>query len=224
TRARHEMHIFIPKKSANSPNPVRLLIKEVEAGQKIDYLKKRKEIAALEEISPASYRQWHDFLKEEFADQLEVMNFEKLQKGQIIHCLLSYIGNAKGKDINLLVKQALEKTRFKFAQVKDFTDYEEIAAKLLKKEELKKFFYTDADIFLEKEIADSRGHIKRLDRLVVGAQETWILDYKSIKVSSESNFEQIKEYIGMVKQIYPKKDVRGYLLYLDDLSLEEISL
>ena len=224
TRAECEMHIFIPKKSANANNPVRLLIQqESERGKKIKYLEKKKKGQVLQEIAPASYKEWHEALKDEFKKEYEIINLEKMLKGEIIHCVLSCIGNAKAKKVDALVEKAIETAAFKFPQVKDFTDYEEIAKNLLKKEALKKFFYLDTEVFLEKEIVDSRGNIRRLDRLVVGAVEAWILDYKSVKAESAADQQQVKEYIGIVKQIYPKKQIKGYLLYLDDLSLEEVN-
>ena len=49
-----------------------------------------------------------------------------------------------------------------------------------------------------------------------------MVDYKSSKGEFEKDRQQVGEYLGLVRQLYPGLKVSGYLIYLDNLDLAEI--
>ena len=69
---------------------------------------------------------------------------------------------------------------------------------------------------------DLKGDTKRIDRIIVKEKEVWIVDYKSSRESNEKYLTQIKEYIDIIKKVYPQKYVKGFLLYLDETKFEEV--
>jgi ATP-dependent exoDNAse (exonuclease V) beta subunit len=75
---------------------------------------------------------------------------------------------------------------------------------------------------LEKDVINGLGQTRRIDRLIVKKQELWIVDYKSSRDGREKFLEQVKEYIKIVSDIESGKTVRGFLIYLDDASFEEV--
>ena len=75
---------------------------------------------------------------------------------------------------------------------------------------------------LEQEIVDAQGKIRRLDRLIVMPDESWVVDFKSSRAGREQHGAQVKEYCALIKGMYPKRGVKGFLIYLDDGGVEEI--
>ena len=44
----------------------------------------------------------------------------------------------------------------------------------------------------------------------------------SVSLVAEGDEATLKEYIELIKEIYPAKKVRGYLLYIDELMIKEV--
>jgi len=68
---------------------------------------------------------------------------------------------------------------------------------------------------------------RRIDRMIVDDTNkvVHILDYKTDidKNAFRANYvTQVREYVSIIKKIYPKYAVRGYILWLHDWSLENI--
>ncbi|BCX80088.1 RecB-like helicase [Campylobacter sp. 19-13652] len=55
---------------------------------------------------------------------------------------------------------------------------------------------------------------RRLDLLLVKNDELIVIDYKSSRQNESDNLAQLREYLDMLKSIYPQKRIRGVLFYL----------
>ena len=76
-------------------------------------------------------------------------------------------------------------------------------------------------------IVHGRFISRRIDRLVIDntSKTIRILDYKTDTNPDnfrEKYFAQIREYIALLKQIYPDYDISGYILWLHNWTLERI--
>ncbi len=49
-----------------------------------------------------------------------------------------------------------------------------------------------------------------------------MIDYKSTRDLLGHDTEQVKEYLEIIAGLYPQKKTTGVLIYLDDLSMEEV--
>ncbi len=228
TRAEEELYVFIPRKAEKGVNLASFLLPEnnLERGKKLECKKygRTKEPAVLE-IPVSGYTDWISRLKEEFIDETVLRVRQKVLKGEALHCALSFIGNLYGQNKDLAVKQAIEKTRLKFPYIDKFADYENCIKDLLGNKELNCYFEdADAEIYLEKEIVDRRGDTKRIDRLIIKQKEIIVADYKSARADNDVYHGQIREYMGIIKEIYPEFIIRGVLIYLDDFSREEVRI
>jgi len=58
--------------------------------------------------------------------------------------------------------------------------------------------------------------------LIVAKGQVTIVDYKNTADRLPEHREQIKEYMEIVKGIYPKAKLKGFILYLNDFCLEEV--
>ena len=60
----------------------------------------------------------------------------------------------------------------------------------------------------------SNGKQKRLDLLILGEKEAWIIDYKS-GIQREQHKAQVREYVESMVQILHKKTY-GYIFYTNE--------
>ena len=226
TRAKNELYVFVPtKENSKSSNLVCSLIpwKNLEMGEKITYPEKEKKGFYLKKMPSSEYRDWIHLLKDEFIDENRIRNRENILKGEILHYILSWIGNIYNQDRESVIRNALEETCLKFPFIEDYREFASIVKRLIENEVCKKFFYVEkGEVYTEKEIVDSFGHTRRIDRLIVKEDEVWVIDYKSSKEEREYSQQQIREYIHLLKEIYPESKIKGFLIYLDDISVEEV--
>ena len=180
---------------------------------------------AVFKLPSSDYRHWIEFLKDEFIDLKPISRREKILKGELVHFALSWIGNiASGKE-EVVVKQAIAAVEEQFPGriSMDFPDLEKVLLEMMKKEQLRPFFVVeDAQAFQEKEIVASNGLTRRIDRLIVKEKEVWIVDYKSQREGTGIQQQQVKEYKDILKEFYPGKIVKGFLIYLDEFEVVEV--
>ncbi len=227
TRAKDELYIFIPAKAERGDNLAGALFpeKDFERGKKSEHKNPhdKEEILPIE-IPPSEYKDWIPLLRDEFIEEGILKDRDKILKGEVGHYLLSFIGNLHNQDKDLVVREALEKLRFQYPSLSNPGEYVATINKLLENKSLRPYFEVrDGEVYLEKEIVDSYGNTKRIDRLIVRLGEVLIIDYKSSKENNTAYYEQMLQYMKIIREIYTDLNVRGILVYLDDLSTEEIN-
>jgi len=225
TRAKNELYIFIPERSAGK-NLVRLLVPmqngEAEFGKPEATVPSARWDANKVKIPPSRYKDWIPLLLDEFIDVSKIKQRQRLLKGEVFHYILSYIGNLSDSNINVLVNDAIEAASLKFPFV-NMKEFESVIKKVLKDKKLRRFFFVeDGVVYQEKEVVNHFGDTYRIDRLIVRKDVIEIIDYKSSRDDMESFYKQIHKYITAVKDLYPGKDVKGYLIFLDNFSVEQI--
>ncbi|MCM8823643.1 MAG: UvrD-helicase domain-containing protein [Candidatus Omnitrophica bacterium] len=226
TRPRYELYIFIPKKSSGNFNKANYLIPDLfaKSGRKIVYDKgeeKTKQIL----IKPQNlqHKDWWEKVREEFIDIDYFKDRERILKGEMLHYALSFIDNLNKEDKSILIKMTIGSLRAKYPFVSDLQEYENILNNILNSEILKPFFYIpDGRVYKEKEIVNRFGETKRIDRMIIRGKQIWIIDYKSSQENLEEHKKQVKEYIDIVKDIYPNYDVKGFIVYLDEIKVVTI--
>lgn len=227
TRAKNELYAFIPKKIAQSINPMQFLIPQelYECGQPMQKRDEEKVDAELlvQRLANPQYHDWMAYLREEYLAFEELKKRDERFKGEVIHFLLSHIHALTDQTKEALIASAAQLTQAQFPQLKDVQLYVDIARRLVERHELKPFFYlSEGVVFTEKEIVDSFGQTKRIDRLMVDHQQVMVIDYKSSKIESENHYQQVQAYMELLGGIYPDKKIKGYLVYLDVVAIEEV--
>ncbi|MEK7486673.1 MAG: 3'-5' exonuclease [Planctomycetota bacterium] len=226
TRAICELYAFVPARIGNQYNLARFLIPNgnLKMGEKSKYVLEShsdKEMLTLQS-APSGYRDWIDILKEEFQPMGPIANYKKLIKGEMMHGVLSCIERVfKGKEEET-IQSALEESVTQFPSIpKD--EARKFLTEVLRNEKLRPFFIAqDGQVFQEKEIVDQNGRTKRLDRLIIKKDEVWVIDYKSHREGGKIYDHQVKDYMQLVKELYPDHTIRGFLIYLDELDYEEL--
>jgi ATP-dependent exoDNAse (exonuclease V) beta subunit len=227
TRAIDELYIFVGQKAERGFNLASLLLpqKDLELGERSGHKKAegRKEAGTIK-IPIAAYEDWIRLLKDEFIDAGILRAREKVLKGEILHCILSFIGNLYNQDKAGVVKSALEKAKVSFSFIRDFKEFESSINKLLDNKSFLSYFeIKDGLIYTEKDIVNSLGDTKRIDRLILKPKEAIIVDYKSTREQNNDYRQQLLEYMKIIQDIYPDLEVKGVLIYLDDMSVEEVN-
>ncbi|MFA6281281.1 MAG: UvrD-helicase domain-containing protein [Candidatus Omnitrophota bacterium] len=226
TRAKFEMYIFMPKKSASSSNKARNLIPETLKmhGQPRSYETKSKVSRPAVVLAPSSYTEYLSLIRDEFQDALSLKNRTKILQGNVMHFILSSLDNTLCRDKKNILDVAFANAKIKYPFFDNFYALEEKITRLIEDKAMRHFFYIEDDkLYLEKEIVDLKGNTKRIDRLIIKEREAWIIDYKSSHELSEKHITQMKEYIVIIKKMYPQKNVKGFLLYLDEIKFEEVN-
>jgi len=188
-------------------------------------------------LSPSRYSDWIDMLKDEFKDYSQLKFHKQIKKGEVMHYIFSLLGDLSGKDPDAELSRCLELGQSRFPEFDDFAGLQVKIKALLKDPRFKELFFCEAGrIFTEKEVVNRFGDTKRIDRLILKDDEAVIVDFKSgtewLGLSEaqplpsgleEGQVKQLKEYIELIRAIYPKKKVRGCLLYVDELLIKEVS-
>ncbi|MBU0878817.1 MAG: UvrD-helicase domain-containing protein [Candidatus Omnitrophica bacterium] len=226
TRAKFELYIFLPPKSGSRANKARCLFSDniYQRGQKRLYEEKEAKDEQPPFLIPLShYQDWVQFLKDEFASPGAIKNREKVIQGNAMHFVLSCIDNLYQQDETVVLAQAIKNAKVKYPNIHNFDSIEKKIKLFLEKEEMKPFFYvTSGQVFREKEVVNNFGQVRRIDRMILTKALVWIVDFKSSAQAREEDIKQIKEYTHIIESIYPKRQVRGSLIYLDELRVEEV--
>jgi ATP-dependent exoDNAse (exonuclease V) beta subunit len=229
TRAQYEMYLFIPKKAGSSKNIARVLMPfetrqcgTPRTGREYDRCPVGEEKPPF--VLPVSrYSDWIGVLKDEFMGSSQLINRKKILRGEVLHFILSCVGNLCTCDRDECLTGAEEKARLAFPHIGDLVEYVSVVRTLLEDEKFERFFYVrEGELFREKEVVDSSGNTKRIDRLIVMPGEMWVIDYKSSDTESETHREQIIEYMNILSSLYPELKARAFLIYLDTLTVEEV--
>lgn len=242
TRPVCELYACVPEHvNGNHVNRAKYLFSDevIEFGVRLNknayFENARRSREPVETLLPSNYVFWMDKLNEKFTDISQIMNRKNILRGKVLHHMLSFIGNIASCDLSELLKEAEIKARLMFPHVHNISDYTEEIRALVDQSDLSEIFSViDGAVFTEKDIVTSNGRIKRLDRLIVQSTEVTVIDYKSAQyglLGEESNDSlhnpykvQVAEYVMILKELYPKHTIKGYLLYLNSKKLEPVTL
>ncbi len=234
TRSREELYVLIPERCGNSLNLARgLIAQELESGIKKSCLAPVKEVGTrLFPIPASSGRDWIAFLKDEFSQVSALQRRELIAEGEVLHFLLSFVGNLAPGGQAQRIAEGLAALPQVFPAVADAERFRKQLDEILSCESFRPFFAVgEAAVATEVEIINRFGHTRRVDRLIVGPDEVWVVDYKlslpqataegrSALVEYE---RQVLDYMQLIEELYPGKKVRGYLLALQQKQVKEVT-
>ena len=223
TRARDELYAFVPGAPEKNDNPAGLLVGReiVERGAPCA---KRPPARMRDEYritaSAPLYGDMVEILKNEVSDSPSLARRKSVQRGLLLHEALSLVGNLEGKNVPWVLDSAAAMAELSLPGAAHPGEARSLLAAAVAKEELHRLFYCkDGVIMREKEVMTPRGAFKRIDRLIVTASAVEVIDYKSGPEEQNVHVRQVKEYMVLVKDIYPGKKITGAILYLDTLAL-----
>ena len=150
-------------------------------------------------------------------EAVEELNIEERRKGEFVHRVLYFVDGLE--DIGLELERIIERVNDEF-----MTDYPVEAMKrnlleFLAHEEIAPYFRAMPSGVVKKEqdFSDLRGNLFRMDRVIFEDDRIFVIDYKTgtDKEAEKEYILQIKNYMRILKEIYPDKHVEGVIAYVD---------
>lgn len=215
TRAKEELYLFLPDKSGRGLNLAPLLFEneKSERGKKQSYFYSKPSCGSQLALSGKQKRKPFR-LSEEFSFKPGLKESLNAQEGVIFHQILAALGNLAGKNPAKCLEAALSQAKKVFA-VEDVSFYRQKIKKMLAAKALQElFFQPRARVFNEKEVIDSRGNLKRIDRLLVFKDKVVIVEYKLSRRLAEASLSQLKTYRDIVAQVYPGKKIQAFTVFI----------
>ncbi|MCK4835473.1 MAG: UvrD-helicase domain-containing protein, partial [Candidatus Aminicenantes bacterium] len=182
----------------------------------------RKKVSArrAEQVHPLSVHsklittsEWQkEFLVFSSADLFTLDEKKAIERGEAIHRVLSHIEVIESKkQIGDLIKPLMNAEDLGEDDFRRLSEY-------LAMDNVFCFFNGDMVVHNEKAIAgyiDNRIEYRRIDRLVIKNEHVLVIDFKTGSQKIDLHSQQIKDYIHILKPLFPEKTISGYLLYLD---------
>jgi ATP-dependent helicase/nuclease subunit A len=155
---------------------------------------------------------------------IEELNLEERVRGEFVHRVLYFVDGLEniGPELERIIKQVNDELMTDYSaetMKKDLLEF-------LNHEEISPYFQTTPGrvIKREQEFSDSRGNLFRMDRVVLREGQVTVIDYKTGtgKETEKEYISQLKNYIRILKEIYPDKDVEGMIAYLDLKEIKKV--
>ena len=156
----------------------------------------------------------------------EFMTMEEKRRGEFIHralSLLIYFKDGFEGELIKIIKWVKDETETDYSQ----DEMRDLILSLARKKEMAGYF-TEApgrEIRVEQEYSDASGRLFRMDRVVIEAGSVTVIDYKTGKSGKEAlerYVSQVRNYMGMLGDIYPGRTVKGVIAFVDLGEVEEI--
>ena len=175
----------------------------------------------------------HDQLEEDqavsseyrpFPATLPVTQYEKIglaetMRGDFVHTVLSKI-EFLSSDPHEQLLEAIREVNNGIAEKYDAEKMSEVLGAFLSFPDVAPYFqkteslYTD--VLREQDFVTAAGQLFRMDRVVIGRDTASVVDFKTGSDEMNEKYQdQVRNYIAILKEIYPKKKITGALLYVD---------
>ncbi len=168
---------------------------------------------------PGNGVHWIDRMRSKLADGsgLSRARLAARRKGDLIHYILSLVASL-GEDGGKTVRDAVASG---LARHRGAADPEEVASLLkgcLSDPRFEAFFRLGAGetVLTELEVVDGAGQTHKIDRVIVSADHIDVIDFKTGETESAEHKSQIMRYGQLLSAIYPGKEIRKFLLYVDE--------
>jgi ATP-dependent exoDNAse (exonuclease V) beta subunit len=149
---------------------------------------------------------------------VEELNLEERRRGEFIHRVLYFVeglGENTESELDRIIKRVNDelKTDYPLEAMKksllEFLDHNEVSP----------YFQAISGrvVKMEQEFSDPWGNLFRMDRVIFEEDQISVIDYKTgtDKEAEKEYISQLKNYIRILKEIYPGKKVEGVIAYVD---------
>ena len=140
---------------------------------------------------------------------------EFLERGNLLHRVMENITTPA--DVSRVLRQLVETGEMDRA---DMTEWEEKISRLIGREEVSTYFATGLKVKKEAGIYDSNGDYYRPDRIVIGEDETVVMDYKTGKQYAKHQ-QQMERYADLLSRM-GYRNIKKLILYLDTDTIKTV--
>ncbi len=149
------------------------------------------------------------------ASNIALVGREEVHRGELIHAVLSII-DCIDANVAAIMRTTLEQYALRSRDYVDVEMITSLVGKFLQREDVKQYFapVEGRMIMNEQEVVGGDGVLRRMDRIVVDKDTVTVVDFKTGNENKEHD-KQVKDYMEIIKPLYPNKTVSGILLYID---------
>jgi ATP-dependent exoDNAse (exonuclease V) beta subunit len=149
---------------------------------------------------------------------IEELNLEERQRGEFIHRVLYFVdelGESTESELEGIIRRVNDELKTDYPE----WDMKKKLLEFLSHKEIRPYFEAAPGrvVKKEQEFSDPGGNLFRMDRVVIDGGRISVIDYKTgtDKEAEKEYVSQLKNYIRILKEIYPGKDVEGVIAYVD---------
>jgi ATP-dependent exoDNAse (exonuclease V) beta subunit len=148
----------------------------------------------------------------------EELNLEERLRGEFIHRVLYFI-DALNENIESELERIIKRVNHELKADYPVGEMKKNLMQFMELEEIRPYFIDKPGrvIKREQDFSDPGGSLFRMDRVVMDEDQIVVIDYKTgIEKRAEKEYvSQLKNYIRILKEIYPDKNVEGMIAYVD---------
>ena len=175
----------------------------------------RKPVPALKRTAPPS------------GESRAAFNPDAAARGDAIHFLLQKMA-AVNTTSDADLREALQQQLGRSVSEREYREWREEAAGVLKAASLKPFFSAAVHAWNEVPLLDTAGDGGIADRVVDDGSILWVLDYKTTPAPKADELReryrsQIQDYVDAARAVWPGRTVRGGLILTATGEFVEIS-
>jgi len=159
----------------------------------------------------------HTTRKQLGVQSYENVGAEETKRGDFIHRIFSCIEFIEG-DLDKQLQDAIVRAGREMPAPVAHDELKSFIYNCLNGRGLRDWFVRKEKrlVLREQEITNRDGALYRADRVVVDPDIVMVIDFKTGGDESETDYRlQVKNYIDMLKEVYPEKEIRGCLAYVD---------
>jgi ATP-dependent exoDNAse (exonuclease V) beta subunit len=155
----------------------------------------------------------------------EELNLEERQRGEFIHRVLYFV-DGLDEQIESELEQIIKRVNDELKTDYPLATMKKNLLEFLNHEEIKPYFRAMPGRVIKKEqdFSDPRGNLFRMDRVIFEEDQVSVIDYKTgtDKEAEEEYISQLKNYIRILEEIYPDKNVEGVIAYVDLKEIKKV--
>jgi len=147
------------------------------------------------------------------------------KRGDFVHRVFSLIGFI-GSDIDGQVEALVARVSREMALETSLAGIGSLVRECLRDGTVREWFVEKEGrrVLREQDLTNRDGDLYRADRIIIDPNTVTVIDFKTGGDESEGEYiVQVRNYMGMLKEIYPSKDIRGRLLYVDLKTVRSVS-
>jgi ATP-dependent helicase/nuclease subunit A len=149
----------------------------------------------------------------------EHLDRKSTERGDRVHDLLARLGDCSSREqVAARVRELAENEQWLESDI-------DVVSSYLCRDDVFRLLCRGQEVHCEKEVVDNSGAIatfQRLDRLQVGLEEVLIVDFKTGQEIAVDHETQMEKYLSAITPLFPGKNCRGFLLYIDRGEVKEI--
>jgi ATP-dependent helicase/nuclease subunit A len=213
TRAKEELYV-IGVKGRNEIFPFDLL---PSSGFAATVKPGRRDIPAAKSAGVFSVRHHPKQIETEVKTD-ETISIEERARGEFVHRVL-YNVEYLHDDMESVLEDIIRQVNIETASESAAKGVKELLLRLLGRKEIATYFEPrpGREVKREQEFSDEKGHLFRMDRVVIDPDRVTILDFKTGGEgrADEKYRTQMRKYMKIAKDIYPRRHLEGKIVYID---------